>query len=57
MVIPKYLNFCSIIFNQNFEIYPKHNDKEYGVLEMVKNKFLEVKTQHFAIITQHCASG
>jgi len=53
MVIQKYLNFYSIIFIKNLQIYPKHYDKEYGVLGidvmfivvMVKIEFLEVKIQ------------
>jgi len=39
MVIPKYLNFYSIIFIKNFLIHPNHYDKEYGVPEMIKIKF------------------
>jgi len=47
-VILEYLNFYSIIFIKNLQIHPKHNDKESGVLGMVKVRFIEVKLQNFA---------
>ena len=46
MVIRKYFNFYTIIFIINLQIHPKDYDKEYGVLGMVKIKFLEVELQN-----------
>jgi len=45
MVIPKYLNFYSIIFIKICRYNP-NTKKEYAVLGMVKSKFLEVKIQN-----------
>jgi len=57
MVIPKYLNFYSIIFIQNLYIHLKHYEKEYGILGMVKIKFLEVKLQHFSQMAAQWLTG
>jgi len=46
MVTRKYFNFYTIIFIINLQIHPKDYDKEYGVLGMVKIKFLEVELQN-----------
>ena len=48
MIIPKYLNFYSIVLLKNLQIHHKYYDKESGVLGMVKIKFLEVTLQNFA---------
>jgi len=57
MVIPKYLNFYSIIFIKNLQIDQKHYDKELGVLVlgMVKIEFLAVKLKKFVKIAHYCA--
>jgi len=47
MVIPDYLNFFSITFITNLQRYQNYYDKEFEVLEMVKNKLLELKLQNF----------
>ncbi len=54
MVIPKYLNFCSILSIQNLHMHPKHYNKGVGVLGMVQIEFLEVKLQNFVKIAHFC---
>jgi len=43
MVIPKYLNFYSILSIKNLQIHQKHYNKEFGIFGMVKIMFLQVK--------------
>jgi len=47
VVIPDYLNFSSIKFIINLQRHQNYYDKEFEVLEMVKNKLLELKLQNF----------
>jgi len=47
VVIPDCLNFFSITFIINLQRHQKYYDKEIKVLEMVKNKLLDLNLQNF----------
>ncbi len=57
MVIPKNLNFYSILSIQNLQMRPKHYKKGVGVLGMVQIEFLEVKLHNFVKIAHFAHSG
>ena len=57
MVIPKYLDFYSILSIQILQMHPKHYKKGVGVVGMVQFEFLETKLQNFVKIAHFCALG